>query len=79
MSYRSVIRIVDTDGDGRISVQELASRTEKSMKAFYKQEAQTRIKTLDTTKDGKVTWEEYAKVAQSRGGSSSGPGCAKAD
>jgi len=38
------------------------------MKAFYKQEADTRMKALDTNKDGKVTWEEYTTGAENRGG-----------
>jgi len=65
---RSVFPQIDTNGNGRISVQELASRTDRSMKAFYKQEADTRMKALDTNKDGKVTWEEYTTGAENRGG-----------
>ena len=38
------------------------------MKNFYKQEAENRLKTLDTNKDGKVSWEEYVKDAENRGG-----------
>ncbi|KAJ7342694.1 hypothetical protein OS493_040662, partial [Desmophyllum pertusum] len=34
------------------------------MKAFYKQEADNRLSGLDTNKDGKVSWEEYAKGAE---------------
>ena len=60
--------VIDTNGDGQISVQELASRTEMSMKAFYRQEAATRSKELDTNGDGKVTWEEYTNEAEKSGG-----------
>lgn len=64
---RLVFPVIDTNGDGQISVQELASRTEMSMKAFYRQEAATRSKELDTNGDGKVTWEEYANEAENSG------------
>lgn len=64
---RLVFPVIDTNGDGQISVQELASRTEMSMKAFYRQEAATRSKELDTNGDGKVTWEEYTNEAEKSG------------
>ena len=38
------------------------------MKNFYKQEAENRLKTLDTNKDGKISWEEYVNGAENRGG-----------
>ena len=60
--------LIDSDGNGQISVQELASRTERSMKTFYRQEANTRLMELDKNVDGKVTWEEYIKGANNRGG-----------
>ena len=66
--FRSVIPLIDTNGDGVISVQELTSRTDRSMKAFYKQEAEIRLKGLDTNKDGQLTWKEYTKGAKSRAG-----------
>lgn len=64
---RSVFLLIDSDGNGQISVQELASRTERSMKTFYRQEANTRLMELDKNVDGKVTWEEYIKGANNRG------------
>lgn len=45
------------------------------MKAFYKQEADNRLSGLDTNKDGKVSWEEYAKGAENRGGNQSHHAC----
>ena len=56
------------NGDGRVSVEELAARTDKSMKAFYKDEANTRLKSLDTNNDGKVSWDEYTESAEKKGG-----------
>ena len=38
------------------------------MKAFYKDEANTRLKSLDTNKDGKVSWDEYTESAEKQGG-----------
>ena len=65
---RSVIPLIDINGDGRVSVEELAARTDKSMKAFYKDEANTRLKSLDTNNDGKVSWDEYTESAEKKGG-----------
>lgn len=65
---RSVIPLIDINGDGRVSVEELAARTDKSMKAFYKDEANTRLKSLDTNDDGKVSWDEYTESAEKKGG-----------
>ncbi|KAL9986034.1 hypothetical protein ACROYT_G000091 [Oculina patagonica] len=65
---RRIIPLIDKNGDGKISVQELAAWTDRSMKGFYKQEAESRLKELDTNKDGKVSWEEYVKGAENRGG-----------
>lgn len=65
---RSVIPLIDINGDGRVSVEELAARTDKSMKAFYKDEANTRLKSLDTNNDGKVSWDEYTDSAEKKGG-----------
>ena len=65
---RKLIPLIDKNGDGKISVGELAAWTDRSMKRFYKQEAETRLKALDTNKDGKVSWEEYVKGAENRGG-----------
>ena len=67
-SGRSVIPLIDINGDGRVSVEELAARTDKSMKAFYKDEANTRLKSLDTNNDGKVSWDEYTESAEKKGG-----------
>lgn len=67
-NLRLVIPLIDKNGDGKITVQELAAWTGRSMKNFYKQEAENRLKTLDTNKDGKVSWEEYVKDAENRGG-----------
>jgi len=67
-NLRLVIPLIDKNGDGQISVEELAAWTGRSMKNFYKQEAENRLKTLDTNKDGKVSWEEYIKGAENRGG-----------
>ncbi|XP_073243174.1 calumenin-B-like [Porites lutea] len=64
---RSVIPLIDINGDGRVSVEELAARTDKSMKAFYKDEANTRLKSLDTNDDGKVSWDEYTESAEKKG------------
>ena len=66
--HRRVIPLIDKNGDGKITVQELAAWTDRSMKGFYKQEAESRLKPLDTNKDGKVSWEEYVKGAENRGG-----------
>lgn len=66
--YRRIIPLIDKNGDGKISVQELAAWTDRSMKGFYKQEAESRLRELDTNKDGKVSWEEYVKGAEKRGG-----------
>ena len=38
------------------------------MKAFYKDEANTRLKSLDTNDDGKVSWDEYTESAEKKGG-----------
>lgn len=38
------------------------------MKAFYKDEANTRLKSLDTNDDGKVSWDEYTDSAEKKGG-----------
>ena len=65
---RSVIPLIDINGDGQVSVEELAARTDKSMKAFYKDEANTRLKSLDTNNDGKVSWDEYTESAEKKGG-----------
>ena len=38
------------------------------MKAFYKDEANTRLKSLDTNDDGKVSWDEYTDSAEKKEG-----------
>ena len=65
---RSVIPLIDKNGDGKISAQELSAWTHRSMRAFYRQEADSRLRTLDSNKDGKISWEEYAKGAENRAG-----------
>jgi len=67
-NLRLVIPLIDKNRDGKITVEELAAWTSRSMKNFYKQEAENRLKTLDTNKDGKISWEEYVKGSENRGG-----------
>lgn len=65
---RSVLSLIDRNGDSNISVKELSAWTQKSMRTFYRQEADDKLSALDTNKDGKVSWVEYVKGAENRGG-----------
>lgn len=65
---RSVLLLIDRNGDSEISVKELSAWTQKSMRTFYRQEADGRLSSLDSDKDSKVSWGEYVKGAENRDG-----------
>lgn len=59
--YRATFELVDTDGDGFISVEEL----KQLMRALGQEISETRavevVVTADRTRDGKLSLEEFAE------------------
>ena len=60
--------MIDRNGDSEISVKELSAWSQKSMRTFYRQEADGRLSSLDSNKDSKVSWVEYVKGAENENG-----------
>lgn len=64
---RAVISGSDENKDNKSSEEELRNWTQESLMSVHKRDAMVRLKTLDTNKDGKVTWEEFLKSKEDIG------------
>ena len=61
MYFRKIIKKIDTDEDGSVSLRELAEWIKNVHDNYYVKDANRRFVVLDTDKDGFVTFNEYAK------------------
>ena len=59
--FRKIIKKIDTDEDGSVSLRELAEWIKNVHDNYYVKDANRRFVVLDTDKDGFVTFNEYAK------------------
>jgi calmodulin len=61
---RSAFRQFDQDGSGYIQADELENIMYKMGKRYSKAEINAMVKALDTSGDGKISFEEFAKIFQ---------------
>ena len=58
--YESTFNLVDTDGDGLLSAQEMQSVMKALGEDITAERADTIVKTIDTDGDGRISLEEFA-------------------
>lgn len=56
---KSIIRKIDVDGDGYLTVDELSLWIQKSFKHYILEDTKEQFAEVDLDRDGTVTWEEY--------------------
>ena len=60
-TFRKIIKKIDTNDDGSVSLRELAEWIQNVNDNYYVKDANKQFVVLDTDKDGFVTFNEYAK------------------
>jgi Ca2+-binding EF-hand superfamily protein len=58
--YESTFNLVDTDGDGLLSAEEMQSVMKALGEEVTAERADTIVKTIDTDGDGRISLEEFA-------------------
>ncbi|KAM3922317.1 reticulocalbin-2 isoform 2-T2 [Leptodactylus fuscus] len=56
---KSIIRKIDVDNDGYLTVDELSSWIQKSFKHYILEDTKEQFVEVDLDRDGTITWEEY--------------------
>ncbi|KAG8568730.1 hypothetical protein GDO81_014124 [Engystomops pustulosus] len=56
---KSIIKKIDVDADGFLTVDELSSWIQKSFKHYILEDTKEQFAEVDLDRDGTVTWEEY--------------------
>ncbi|MDA2811026.1 EF-hand domain-containing protein [Nocardiopsis sp. RSe5-2] len=64
--YAATFELVDADGDGRISAEELVSLMDRLGGKVTQERAEALISAMDSDGDGLITLEEYTRFMNER-------------
>ena len=64
--YAATFELVDADGDGRISAEELVSLMDRLGGQVTRERAEALISAMDSDGDGLITLEEYTRFMNER-------------